>query len=99
MILIRFEPNLSINGPEVGPRDCTTAARFNGMTGQSAAWVYTPRAEPVTATTDPRTAQVRVISGTQKQVRANEPTASQGRHVLMTVLRPDRIVRLRAITF
>jgi len=83
MILMPFEPNLSINAAIVAPRDCTTAQRYNGMTGTSAAWVYTPKPEPITATTDPNTAKVRVISGTQKQVRANSLTASQARHVLM----------------
>jgi len=80
---MHFELNLSINAAEVTSRDCTTAQRYNGMTGQSASWVYTAKAEPVTATTDPNTAKVRVVSGTQKQVTANSLTASQGHHVLM----------------
>ena len=83
VIFTRFEPNININAAEVTSRDCTNAQKYNGMTGQSASWVYTAKAEPVTATTDPNTAKVRVVSGTQKQVTANSLTASQGHHVLM----------------
>ena len=76
VILMPFEPNLSINAAIVAPRDCTQAAKINGMTGDSASWVYTPKPEPVIATTDPRTAQVRIVSGGQPQVSAKGFLAS-----------------------
>jgi len=87
-----------INGAEVGNADCKPANNFNDM--QGGFYAYTPKAEKVTKSTDPKSGLVKKIVSKKQQEVGIQMNVNVKTELTLTLVacRPSHTVRRRAIT-